>query len=68
VNNHTARGDAGFLPDFATDGLLDGFGGLDKAGEGRVPVRRPAFLAAEQDAVGVVTDDGHDDGGVGARE
>lgn len=31
-------------------------------------MRGPAALAADEDALGVVADDGHDDGGVGAWE
>ncbi len=68
MDNDAAERDAGLLPDLAADGFLDGLGRLDKAGQGGIPVLRPAFLAAEQDTMGVMADDGHDDGGVCTRE
>src|SRR5690606_34092506 len=60
-----AHAHAGFLQHFAGDGLLQRFTRFDKAGQHRVTLRRPAALAAQQDARAI--GDRHDDCRVGAR-
>lgn len=68
MDDDAAEPHPGFLPHLAAHGLLDGFGRLDEAGQGAVPVGGPALLPAEEHAVAVGRHDGHDDGGVRARE
>lgn len=68
MDRHAADPHAGLLPDLAAHGILDGLAGLDEAGQGAVPLGRPAGGAAEQHALGVGGDDGGDHGRVGARE
>lgn len=68
VEDDAAEQDAGLFPHFAADGFLGAFGRFDEAGEGGVPAWRPALLAPDQDAARVGGDDGHDDGGIRARE
>src|SRR3546814_4436146 len=56
---------AAFLQHLALDGLLQRFARLDEAGQGGVAVRRPAGVAAEQQAAAV--GDGDDHRRIGAR-
>ena len=68
MHHHAPEPHPGFLPHLAADGLFDRFAGLDEPGQGAVPVGRPLFLAPEEDVRGGGGEDGHDDGGVRARE
>src|SRR3546814_4284998 len=56
---------AAFLQHLALDGLLQRLARLDEAGQGGIAVRRPAGVAAEQQAAAV--GDGHDHRRVAAR-
>lgn len=68
MDRHAADPHAGFLPDLAAHRILNGLAGLEEAGQGAVPLGRPAGGAAEQHALGVGGDDGGDHGRVGAGE
>lgn len=68
MDDHTTECDTAFFPDFPAHGVFDGLGGLDESRESGVPVRGPAFLAAEEDTLAVLGEDSDDDGGVRAGE
>ena len=63
---HLPDGEADLLADLASYGVLEGLARLAEAGERGPPVRGPARLPPQQDLLAV--DDGHDHGGVAARE
>ena len=68
MNYHAPDKNARFFVNFSPHGFLDRFGGFGEAGEGGEPVWWPALLSAEEEAVAFRVDDGHDDGGIRARE
>lgn len=68
MDDDAADPDASLLPDLAAHRVLDGLAGLDEAGQGAVPVGRPAALATQQHALAVGRDDGDNHGGISAWE
>jgi len=68
VDDDAADPDARLLVDLPAGGLLHGLARLAEPGQRAVPVRLPAGVVAEQGALAVAGDDGHDDGRVGAAE
>ena len=62
---HSSDIDPGFFVDFAHHGLFGTFAGLDKTGNGGIPVRRPLGFAAKKGMAAALHQ--YDDGGVGAR-
>ena len=63
---HRVDDHARFLADLARDRVLQAFPGLDEAGDGRIPARRPGRLTAEQCALAIR--DQHDDRRIQSRE
>src|SRR5580692_3547373 len=63
---HRATDDTGLLADFAPDGGLDGFPGLDETGQRRIHALWKPRLTAKQTGIAIHRE--HDDDRIGARE
>src|SRR3984885_11150291 len=63
---HRAAADGSLLVDFAPNGSLDRFSGLDEPRQRRIHALREPRLAAEQTSIAI--DSKHDDDRIGARE
>lgn len=68
VDHDARQGHAGFFPHLAADCIFDRFARLDEAGQGRIPIRWEPLGPAEQQALAVGGQGGHNDSRIGAGE